>query len=258
MEMPEAPEAAGEPSLDSGLACLLVLARFHGVATDAAQLAHLFRENGKPFAVEEIVIAARSLRLKAKAVDSDISRLPRLPLPAIALDVDGTFVVLARADDRSVLVHDPKAGRPQMLSHAEWQQRWSGKLILFTSRASIAGELARFDFSWFIPALVKYRKLLGEVLIVSFFLQLIGLATPLFFQVVVDKVLVHQSFDTLDVIAVGLLCCSIFESLLSGLRTYVFSHTTSRIDVELGARLFRHLLALPLAYFQARRVGIYP
>jgi subfamily B ATP-binding cassette protein HlyB/CyaB len=106
-----------------------------------------------------------------------------------------------------------------------------------------------------VPAIVKYRKLLGEILVVSFFLQLIGLATPLFFQVVMDKVLVHKGLDTLDVIAIGLLFVSIFESLLSGLRTYVFSHTTSRIDVELGARLFRHLVALPLAYFQARRVG---
>lgn len=256
VEIPEAQEsAAGRSSIDSGLACLLVLARFHGVAADVAQLAHLFQADGKPFAVPETLLAAKFLKLKAKVVDSSIERLPKLPLPAIAIDRDGAFVVLARADDHDVLVHDPRTSRPQKLAHAEWRQRWSGKLILFASQASIAGDLARFDFSWFIPALVKYRKLLAEVLVVSFFLQLIGLATPLFFQVVMDKVLVHHSFDTLDVIAIGLLFCSIFESLLSGLRTYVFSHTTSRIDVELGARLFRHLLALPLAYFQARRVG---
>lgn len=255
MEMPGVSSAAKQEAVDSGLACLLVLARFHDVAADAAQLSHLFQETGKPFAVPEILLAAKALKLKARAVDSNIGRLIKLPLPAIAIDNEGGFLVLARADDHSVLVHDPKASTPQVLSHAEWQQRWSGKLILFTSRASIAGELARFDFSWFVPALVKYRKLLGEILVVSFFLQLIGLATPLFFQVVMDKVLVYRGFDTLDVIAIGLLFCSIFESLLSGLRTYVFSHTTSRIDVELGARLFRHLLALPLAYFQARRVG---
>jgi subfamily B ATP-binding cassette protein HlyB/CyaB len=256
MEMSDNPDPeAGQRSIDSGLACLLVLARFHGVSADATQLAHLFQEKGKPFAAQEILLAAKSLKLKAKAIESDVSRLLKLPLPAIAMDHDGGFLVLARADAHNVLVHDPKASKPQVLSHAEWQQRWSGKLILFTSRASLAGELARFDFSWFVPALVKYRKLLGEILVVSFFLQLIGLATPLFFQVVVDKVLVHRGFDTLDVIALGLLLILIFETVMSGLRTYVFSHTTSRIDVELGARLFRHLVALPLAYFQARRVG---
>jgi subfamily B ATP-binding cassette protein HlyB/CyaB len=248
----DAPEAV---TIDSGLACLVVLARFHGIPADPAQLAHLHQVDGRPFDVKSILLAARSLRLKAKQVDSSVDRLLKLPLPAIAVDGNGEFFVMARADDRTVLIHDPKSGQPQVLSHQQLQQRWLGQLILFTSRASLLGDLARFDFSWFIPAIVKYRKLLGEILLVSFFLQLIGLVTPLFFQVVMDKVLVHRGLSTLAVIAVGLTFCSVFESLLSGLRTYVFSHTTSRIDVELGARLFRHLLALPLAYFQARRVG---
>lgn len=248
----ETPEAT---PVDSGLACLVVLARFHGVAADPTQLAHLYQEDGRPFAVTNILLAAKALQLKAKQVHSGVERLLKLPLPAIAIDAEGGFFVLARADDQTALIHDPQSSQPQVLSHAQLQQRWSGELILFTSRASIAGELARFDFSWFIPAIVKYRKLLGEILLVSFFLQLIGLVTPLFFQVVMDKVLVHRGLSTLAVIAIGLMFCSIFESLLSGLRTYVFSHTTSRIDVELGARLFRHLLALPLSYFQARRVG---
>lgn len=163
--------------------------------------------------------------------------------------------MIARANDQKVLIQDPRHAAPQLLSPAEVEERWSGEVLLFTSRASLAGELSRFDFSWFIPAVVKYRKLLGEILVISFFLQMLGLVTPLFFQVVMDKVLVHHGLTTLDVIAVGLLICMTFESILSGLRTYVFAHTTSRIDVELGARLFRHLLALPLAYFQARRVG---
>ena len=93
------------------------------------------------------------------------------------------------------------------------------------------------------------------MLVVSLFLQLFALVSPLFFQVVMDKVLVHHGLTTLDVLVIGLLVVVVFESVLNALRTYVFSHTTSRIDVELGARLFRHLRRLPLAYFQARRVG---
>ena len=123
-------------------------------------------------------------------------------------------------------------------------------MLLFTSRASLAGELAKFDFSWFVPAIVKYRKLLGEVLLVSFVLQLFALVTPLFFQVVMDKVLVHKGFTTLDVIAVAFVAVVIFEVTLTTLRSYVFAHTTSRIDVELGAKLFRHLLNLPLPIFK--------
>lgn len=117
------------------------------------------------------------------------------------------------------------------------------------------GELAKFDFTWFIPAIVKYRRILLEVLIISVALQIFALISPLFFQVVMDKVLVHQGFSTLNVISIGLLIVVIFEVLLGGIRTFIFSHTTSRIDVELGARLFCHLLSLPIAYFETRRVG---
>jgi subfamily B ATP-binding cassette protein HlyB/CyaB len=106
-----------------------------------------------------------------------------------------------------------------------------------------------------VGAIHRYRYVLGRVLVASFFLQLFALISPLFFQVVIDKVLVHRSLSTLDVLIVGLVTISAFETVLGLLRTYVFAHTTNRIDVELGARLFRHLLALPIAYFQARRVG---
>ncbi|WP_083903066.1 type I secretion system permease/ATPase [Azoarcus sp. KH32C] len=243
------------PEPDTGLACLVMLARFHCVTADPDQITHGFKEPGSPFGATQILLAAKHLGLKAKRIRSDVSRLERTPLPALVLGVDGRFFVLARVDGDRVLIQDPRVERPQVLSVADFSARWSGELILFASRASLTGELAKFDFTWFIPAVVKYRKLLGEVLAVSFALQLFALVTPLFFQVVMDKVLVHRGLSTLDVIAVGLLVVSIFEVVLSGLRSYVFAHTTSRIDVELGSRLFRHLLTLPLAYFQARRVG---
>ena len=257
MHQEEGAHSAENPQIythDPGLVCLIMLARFHGVAAEPAQLAHEFGA-GRPFGVTEILLAAKKLGLKAKQVVTDFSRLAVTPLPALAVGREGDFFILAKVEGDAALIHDPAAARPQTLSRAELEQHWAGGLILFTSRASLAGELARFDFTWFIPAIVKYRKLLGEILLVSFVLNLFALVTPLFFQVVMDKVLVHRGLTTLDVIAFGLLVVSLFEVALSGLRTYVFAHTTSRIDVELGARLFRHLLNLPMGYFQARRVG---
>ena len=248
-------ESAGSPPVDTGLACLVVLARFHGIAADPAQLAHLHQEKGRPFAAAEVLQAARALKLMAKEAQSGTHRLGSLPLPAIAVDVDGRFFVLAKADSETALIHDPGEGKPQILTHEQLRQRWGGRLILIASGVAKDSGFSQFDFSWFVPAVVKYRKLLGEILFVSCILQIIGLVTPLFFQVVMDKVLVHRGLTTLDVIVFALVACSIFESVLSGLRTYVFAHTTSRIDVELGAKLFRHLLDLPMAYFQARRVG---
>ncbi|ELQ4600923.1 enterohemolysin T1SS ABC transporter permease/ATPase EhxB, partial [Escherichia coli] len=136
-----------------------------------------------------------------------------------------------------------------------FEKLYQGKVILVTSRATVVGELAKFDFSWFIPSVVKYRRILLEVLTVSAFIQFLALITPLFFQVVMDKVLVHRGFSTLNIITIAFIIVILFEVILTGARTYIFSHTTSRIDVELSAKLFRHLLALPVSYFENRRVG---
>nr|WP_297755819.1 type I secretion system permease/ATPase [Hydrogenophaga sp.] len=160
----------------------------------------------------------------------------------------------ASAPQLRALVQLP--GQPPAIKDlASLQVHWSGELIYFTSQASFAAELTKFDFTWFIPAIVKYRKALGEVLLISLVLQILGLVTPMFFQVVMDKVLVNQAMTTLNVVAIGLVAATVFEALLSGIRTAVFAGTSSKIDVELGARLFGHLLSLPISYFQARRAG---
>ncbi len=240
---------------DAGLACLLFLAHYFGVPADAGQLQHEFAEQGKPLDEGTLLRMARHLGFKVSAVDSEWPRLSAIALPAMALQHDGRYVVIARADDEKVLVHDPAEPRPLTLPRDIFEPAWSGRLLLFTRRAGSRPEDRKFDFGWFIPAIIKHRKLLGEVLLASFFIQLFALLTPLFFQVVIDKVLVHKGLTTLHVLAIGMLALTLFEVLLGGLRTYIFSHTSSRIDVVLGAQLFRHLLRLPIAYFEARRVG---
>ncbi|WP_138858183.1 type I secretion system permease/ATPase [Inhella inkyongensis] len=240
------------------LQALCVLARLQQVAAEPEALAHaLGLAPSDAVGESELLLAAKHLGLKAKISRSTVERLTLTPLPALARLNDGRWVVLAQCDGQRVLFMDPAAGeaRPTIEPLDVFATQWSGLLLLATSRATLAGELRKFDFSWFVPALVKYRRLFGEALLVSLFLQLFALVSPLFFQVVMDKVLVHRGTSTLDVLVVGLVVVVLFESVLNLLRTYVFSHTTSRIDVELGAQLFRHLLALPLAYFQARRVG---
>jgi len=258
----------GDESTSSGqhdaLAALCLIARLHQLAADPAHLAHQlgWTPSHRP-SLTDLLLAAKHIGLKAKLTRTSADRLPLSPLPALAVLCDETgterTVVLAQCDGQRVLFQDPsgavQGGRPVIEPLSVFASQWTGDLILITSRASLAGELAKFDFSWFIPSLIKYRQLFGEVLVVSLFLQLFALVSPLFFQVVMDKVLVHKGLTTLDVLVIGLLVVVVFESVLTTLRTYVFSHTTSRIDVELGARLFRHLVSLPLAYFQSRRVG---
>jgi subfamily B ATP-binding cassette protein HlyB/CyaB len=279
-----------KPLLNTGLGCLLTISAFHSIVADEAKLKHEFGQ-GTEFDTQAILLAARSVGLTAKRIRQAPERLNRAPLPAVAQDKEGRFFIVAQYDDGEripsatpdkmgnlsaihknlqshseandtdsntvsgrLLIQRP-GEQPQVLSLPTFLALWTGELIFFTSKASFAGEIAKFDFTWFIPAVVKYRKLLGEVLLISLVLQLIGLATPMFFQVVMDKVLVNHAMKTLNLIAIGLICATLFEALLTGIRTYVFAHTSSKIDVELGARLFKHLLNLPIAYFQARRVG---
>ncbi len=136
---------------------------------------------------------------------------------------------------------------PQSVVEASWDgQLWQAELI---------SKQEKFNLGWFTPAVWKYRKLLGEVLLASFTLQLLGLTTPLITQVVIDKVMVQESLATLDVMAIALLLVAIFEGILGTLRLFIFTHTARRLDLSLSAQLFRHLMRLPLAYFESRRVG---
>lgn len=240
-------------STDTGLDALLTLLHLQGVAADRDQLRHRF--GAASFGAAEIIRCARSLGLKARTYRTQWSRLSDSPLPAIAMLRDGSFMVIAKASADKVLVQSPQAQRPVFMERDELSVIWDGGLILMTRRAGLSDLGRRFDITWFIGAIGKYRRLFGEVLAASFFLQLFALVSPLFFQVVIDKVLVHRSLSTLDVLVIGLVVVSLFDTLLGILRNYLFSHTTNRIDVELGARLFHHLLALPMAWFQARRVG---
>ena len=252
-ESPGSTPAASVP--DTGVMCLLLLARFYDLPADGAQLRHQFARSDQPLSDTDLLRAAKHLGLKAGWLKTDWSRLPGTPLPAMAKRTDGRYVVLAKIDGDQALIQDPVDARPLVRSREQFESAWTGELLLFTKRADLRPHHQTFDFTWFIPALVKYRSLLGEVLVASFFLQLFALLTPLFTQVVIDKVLVHKGFTTLHVLAVGMIALALFDALLGGLRTYLLSHTTNRIDVGLGAQLFRHILALPLAYFEARRVG---
>ncbi|HEY3677177.1 MAG TPA: type I secretion system permease/ATPase [Bradyrhizobium sp.] len=245
---PQAP-APGDP----GLIVLVMLLRFHGIGADPAQIHHQF--GSVPIGASEMLRCAKEFGLKARTLKTSWDRLAVTALPAIATLKDGGFLLLAKAGDDKVIVQSPASPRPELLTKTEFEAKWNGRLLMMTKRGSLTDLTRRFDISWFVGAIHKYRRHLRDVLIASFFLQMFALVSPLIFQVVIDKVLVHRSMSTLDVLVLGLVTIAVFETILGILRTYLFAHTTNRIDVELGARLFQHLLALPIAYFQARRVG---
>ncbi|MGR5294701.1 type I secretion system permease/ATPase [Vibrio mediterranei] len=177
------------------------------------------------------------------------ANLQKLKLPIVYFDNKFGSVVLASISVDNALIQRPNSMCPEVISRDELETRWSGEVILDNTGVS------QFDALWFIPAFVHHRHLIGEVLVFSLMLQLLALAAPLFFQVVMDKVLVHKALSTLDVLVVVLIVVGIIEVILKGLRDYLFAHTTNRMDVVFGVKLFKHLLGLPLAYFKHRQVG---
>jgi len=251
--MSEQRESQATAAVDSGLGAVLMLLRFHGIGADAGQIRHRF--GGASFGVAEVLRCAKEFGLRARVYAADWARLTNTALPGIAALKDGNFLIVGKVGDGKVLVQSPGNPKPAIMAQAEFEAVWDGHIVLMTRRAALGDLDRRFNISWFLGAIRKYRGLLSEVLLASFFLQVFALVTPIFFQVIIDKVLVHRGISTLTVLVTGMVTIAIFEAVLGTLRTYLFAHTTNRIDAELGGRLFRHLLTLPLAYFQARRTG---
>jgi ABC transporter transmembrane region/Peptidase C39 family len=250
-------EGLGALPAPSGVICLCVIAGRHQRSADPVQLTRaLGFDPSSRVTDSQLLLAAKELGLKARSARSTWDALPRRALPVVAELKTGEFVVLLRSDpDGQLLVGDPRKPRPERMDRERFQAIWSGRIVLVKSRLRLENPSRPFDLFWFVPAIWKYRRILGEILAASFVIQLFGLATPLFTQVVIDKVLVHKSIPTLDVLAAGMLILILFEAVLSILKTHLMVHTTNRIDVALGARLFRHLLHIPLRYFELRRVG---
>ncbi len=248
----ETGELAGAYDPDTGLAAMATLLAIHGIPVDPAQMRHDLGHHD-PVSPDDLLRLCKLQKgVKAKFLPDQRGRLSANPLPALAHGPRGWFVIGKLLED-GVLVQFPGEAVAKV-DRDGLDQIWSGGLLLLTVREAVARE-GGFDISWFVPQIVRYRHLIGEMLLITLALNLLALASPLLFQNVIDKVLVHNSMSTLNVLAFGFTVIAIWEVAFGWLRTRLFSETSQKIDVELGARLFRHLLMLPLSYFETRRVG---
>lgn len=194
------------------------------------------------------------LRITSYHVRED-GELENVLVPAIAVMSDGRHFIVGQHNATHVLVFDPAAGKPQAWPRTEFMAAAAGAFYYLQRPWSWRDFGERYQLQWFVPALLRYKKFLLEVVMASFFLQLLGIVTPVFTQVIIDKVLLHHGTVTLNVLAGGLLLAAVVQALMSILRTYLSNHTTNKLDMILGVRLLRHLLSLPLRYFELRRVG---
>lgn len=244
----------GTDKKDTGLNCLLTIAAYYGIPADMENIRHNYNLQGHIAGESDLLRIAKGLKLKAKCVNLNCEQIGKVTLPAIIQLQDGTFSILLRVNEKKYLIALCNENSPRVLDEDAFEGVYSGECILCIPRKFQDREL-EFGIKWFIPTILKYKTPLLEVLLAAFVTQILGIFSPMITQSVIDKVLTHNSLTTLDVLAVGLILITVFETALSIARNYVFAHTTSKIDVILSCRLFKHLFSLPLRYFETRRVG---
>ena len=246
------------PKADSGLRALCGIAAYYRIAADPVHLQRELALSGREAGVTDLMRASQTIGLKARRVSRTTEKqLVATPTPAIGRLRAGGFVVFGgRLPDGRLRIVDPVTSIDRALTVDEFLDELEPQFLLLGRKVGGVGfDPKSFGFRWFLPSIWRYRRPLAHVLLASFFVQIFALVTPLFFQVVVDKVLSHKGYSTLFVLVIGIVIVGLFDVVLQYQRTYALSHTTNRIDVELGQRLFRHLLHLPLSYFETRAAG---
>lgn len=241
---------------DTAILCFLIIAKFLGINVTENEVKHHISLSK----ADEIALMnmAKQLHMKAKLVICDYSKLREVNTPVIAKKKDGGFFIIVKSNmdsgNEKIMMMDPLEMKPKLISLEELYNIWDGTAVILAARG-IADRETVFGFKWFLPTILRFKSQFIEILLAVFVIQIIGLLTPVMIQVVVDKVLVHNSKSTLMVLAVGIGLSYLFELILGLAKNYVFSHTTNRIDVILSSRLFKHLFSLPLRYFESRRTG---
>jgi ATP-binding cassette, subfamily B, bacterial HlyB/CyaB len=243
---------------DGGLRALCSVGAFFRIAADPHVLARDLALGGRTAEPDDLVRAAKLIGLRARIVERvSAKRLASIPTPALIRDKAGLFLVYLGSKTEGLFrVVDIGTRTMRDLALTDLHAEIEPFAILIGRRFAGAGtDPEAFTLRWFLPSLVRYKVPISNVLLASLFVQLFALVTPLFFQVIIDKVLTYRSESTLQVLTIGLVAIGIFDVTLQYLRIYALAHTSNRIDVELGSRLFHHLMRLPLTFFESRATG---
>ncbi|PSF39310.1 type I secretion system permease/ATPase [Aphanothece hegewaldii CCALA 016] len=236
-------------SQNTGAACLTMAAYYLQLPAQLDWIQRRLRGQ-KP---SQIIETGEKIGLQLRKLQLTWHDLKQLQFPALLHWHNESWIIVYGIRGNRLIIANPLNldNTCESISKNLVEASWDGKLW----QIEPIQKQERFNLTWFLPAVWQYRNLLIEVLLASFTLQILGLGTPIITQVIIDKVMVQQSIPTLDVMAVALLGIAIFEAVLGILRLFIFTHTARRLDLRLSSQLFRHLMRLPLAYFENRRVG---
>ncbi|MDF1635593.1 peptidase domain-containing ABC transporter [Mycoplana sp. MJR14] len=248
----------------TNLQCLVLVARHHGVDLSPERLMHDYAVGDAPVTRRQMLRMAKDAGLRARHVTLDWDGLFQLgeAFPVIAELQNGNWVVVAGTagdgDNRMVRILDPLAQRPEfmLLEKERFLRSWRGSIVLVKRNYRMSDLDQPFGFRWFIPEIIRQRSLFRDVALAALVLYGLGLATPIFFQLVIDKVLVHQSYATLTVLTIGIGIALVFDAIFSFLRRYLLLYATNKIDIKIATRTFGHLLNLPVALFEQTSAGV--
>ena len=242
--------------MQTALVCLELIARINQISVDLRTVTREYGIAEKELTKEQLLLVSKNLGFKARIKNmSSRDVIQKYPAPLMTILKDGTYAVLLKAstEEKKALLFLPLEKTAKQLDLEELEGVSNGEHVIFKHKM-ITSQVA-FGFRWFYNEILHYKNIMAEVLTGSFVVQLFGLVTPLFTQVILDKVIVHRTMTTLDVLAVAFIAVAIFEFILNVTRNYIFIHTANKIDAKLGAKLFKHLIALPFVYFESRKVG---
>lgn len=242
--------------MQSGLIAFDIVAKINRINVDLRSVVREYALGEEEISPQELLRIAKHFDFVAKVKELSLAQLAlKYPLPAIILRKDGNYDVLLKIDNskNKALVFSISENKSKEADFDEIKELCGNRIIILSHK--LINSQIKFGFKWFFSEILTYKQIILEVMLGSFIVQLFGLVTPLFTQVILDKVIVHRSIATLNVLAFAFVAVAIFELLLNFSRKYIFLHTASKIDAKLGAKLFKHLFLLPFTYFENRKVG---
>ena len=198
---------------------------------------------------------AKKYKVTSTVIRPAVDELREIEYPAIAKMSDGAYIAIGSMNDEVVLAIDPRENKPQAIQMKKFLQNWSREMLIFSAAFNWTYIKKKYNFDWFWKVIKRYKKHLLEVVAASLFIQVMALVFPLITQVIIDKVIGNNGLSTLTVIGYSMILFFAMQALLTALKTYILNHTTNKLDAILGTRLFRHVISLPLPYYENRRVG---
>ena len=250
--MPE--NNSSPPKNRTGIVSIIKILQHFGVK-DLQQIYDKNPETDDQLNWDKLKKLAKKYKINSMVIRPSLDEFREVEYPVIAKMNDGAYIAIGSTNEEVVLAIDPRENKPKAIPMKEFLESWTKEFLTFSASFSWAYFKKQYNLDWFLNVILRYKKPLLEVVAATFFIQIMAIVFPLITQVIIDKVIGNNGYSTLTVIGTAMVLFFAMQSLLTALKTYILNHTTNKLDAILGTRLFRHVIALPLPYYEKRRVG---